>query len=384
MHNASYTRLQMALSRDDTDMGPKPSRQVRPRGRCWVNCSLSLGALLAALALGEVAARLAGFEPSRPGISSYQFDATLGWRTYRGFTYSRPSARGTHALYYNLDGLPTDSAGLRTRADRGLPSVALIGDSFAEGYYLPFEQTLEHRLATLRHDRQILNFGVAGYSPDQYLLAARARLAEFEVREIVVLFFPFNDVPYVDRESYMHYAKPRFGESLNRPINVPLRRSRPLLAESLATYTVLATFYRTFVRPVAPNYRYDLQGMNRSVDLIARIRRENPGVGFLVYYIPAAAEFGHRAALRENLKEFDAACDRNGLRCATAVGAFSSLPAPSAAYDPVDGHFSATGARLVAEHVNRLLGSDFDTVLVANADGTQSHAERSSPAVESQ
>lgn len=337
------------------------ARDVKPvDGSRWLNGAIFGVAVLVALLLGEVTARLAGIRPSRPGIESYRFDPTLGWRTHRGFTYLRSSPRGNQALFYDLDGFPTDSAGLQRRADRNIPSLAMIGDSFAEGYYLPFEHTPAHRLAALKPDRQVLNFGVAGCSPDQYLLVARARLAEFNVREIVVNFFPFNDVPFVDRDSYMHYARPRFGESLDRPDNLPLTRSRPLLAENLAMYTVLARFYRRFVRPIAPNYRYDTRGLDRSVELIATIRDENPTAEFLAYYIPAAGEFEDPVALRANIAGFESGCERNGVRCATAVSAFSNLAEPTIAYDLTDGHFSAHGAELVAEHVTRLLRSGVD------------------------
>ena len=81
----------------------------------------------------EVFARLYGIIPYANRMNVYDFDNTLGWKTKKNFKFYRSTTEFSHWNYYNLEGFPTDKAGFNKTTNTLKPSIALIGDSFAEG-----------------------------------------------------------------------------------------------------------------------------------------------------------------------------------------------------------------------------------------------------------
>ena len=98
---------------------------------------LLVGSLLVALILAELLARAFHVTPLQDRLERYAFDETLGWATKESSIGFVSSAEYSHYLFYNQDGFPTNRAGLDQSASRSTPSIALLGDSFIEGYYLP-------------------------------------------------------------------------------------------------------------------------------------------------------------------------------------------------------------------------------------------------------
>ena len=155
---------------------------------------LLFGALLA-FGLGEGA--LALFAPQimrSPRV--WDFDPELGWA-------NRPGARGRLvAPEFDVE-MAIDAEGLRgpevARAKlSGTRRIALFGDSFAMGWGVAEDDTLRAQLALQLRARdpnapvEVLNFGVAGYSTDQELLAFRKLGARF-APDVVVLVVYGND-----------------------------------------------------------------------------------------------------------------------------------------------------------------------------------------------
>ena len=72
-------------------------------------------------------------------------------------------------------------------------SIALIGDSFAEGFGVDIEHTFAELLEQ-RTGRTVLNFGAAGYvGPVQEDLIYRELASRFPHNELIYLFLPHND-----------------------------------------------------------------------------------------------------------------------------------------------------------------------------------------------
>lgn len=321
------------------------------------NLLLLMAAVGVSLGLGEAMSRLAGFRPYVGRLVTYQFDPVLGWKPRPSFRYHHSGETGSYFVHFNPDGLPASADDWMVPADRERPSVALVGDSFTEGYYLPYPQS-PAALLSGRVPRQVLNFGVKGYSPDQYLLTARERLGSYNVSDIVVLFFPFNDIPHLASDRYLHYRKPLFGPSLDRPVNTPLVQEEPLLvSEHSALYVVLAKLYRRYLVPPPAEVDFDSGEMRRAVSMMSQIHRENPDASFLIYYVPSMDEFEAGPSLRRNLDLFQAACREQGVRCADPSQRFGADGNPLAAYNPSDRHFSARGAGMVADHLAELLAT---------------------------
>ena len=176
--------------------------------------ALLIGLVILLLTLFEVGLRLVGIGPE---VWPYEFDSELGWEPKPSFAVYRSTPWFAHFVYFNADGFPTAKEHLEDTVDRSIPAIALIGDSYVEGYSVPYEKSFAHSLDQAIEGRQVINLGVAGYSPEQYLLRARQFLPEFLVTHVVVVLFTENDLASLDKPRYGPYAKPRFGKDLTRP-----------------------------------------------------------------------------------------------------------------------------------------------------------------------
>ena len=311
--------------------------------------------------LSEVALRLAGLSGARERLEIYAFDPEIGWRTRPSSRFFRSTPYYAHFNYYDPDGFPASEARYGERLDPERPTIAFIGDSMAEGYYVPYEESITERVDRATPDDQVLNLGVSGYAPDQYLMAARRHLPSYAVRRIAVIFFPANDTVDVLKDRYLHYAKPLFGTSLERPSNVPLERLEPeqegsglrRAVRGLALYALLRPLYKTYIAPPSPyvpsreNLRYSEEGMVRSVEMMARIAEENPVARFQVFYIPRREELHERDLLERNLALFHGECDERGIAC-SAPAFLLEAEDPDRFYILGDGHLSAAGTAAFA------------------------------------
>jgi hypothetical protein len=318
-----------------------------------------------ALLLVEGGLRLGGFAPQRSRLQTYEFDEVLGWKPRASHRTFRSTSQYAHFTYFDADSFACPANRLEQHADRSVESIALIGDSFVEGYYLPYEETFAARLAE-NTGLQVLNLGVSGYSPGQYLLRGRRHLGEFRLAAVVVFLFPFNDLPYIDRDTYQGYAKPLFRAGETVPGNLPLKQLRGQstdtglegLVERLAIWSVLKPWvgrallgFEETLEPTA----FEARQFSRAIELIRQLHLEFPETPFYVYLVPMRRELLRREVFDHNATLFVEACAAAGLRC--------ELPEPflrpgidvDALYIPRDEHFSALGSAQVADHLQRIL-----------------------------
>ena len=195
-----------------------------------------------------------GIVPSTDRMVTYQFDDTLGWKTRSDYKYYRSSHYYGHFNYYNPQGFPTDFARWHEDASTTTPSIAILGSSHAESYYLPYEQSfpylLEQKFREKGAEKQVLNLGVSGYAPDQYLLRARTEFPKYHVTDIVVVFFPYNDLPGIESDEYQGFAKPYFKDSLASPENLPLAPPPSQKEEIGLSAQIRNTAIYTLLRPM--------------------------------------------------------------------------------------------------------------------------------------
>ena len=253
------------------------------------------------------------------------------------------------------------------------PSIAIIGDSLTEGYYLPYENTFTYLIDQKVPDRQVINLGVSGYAPDQYLLSARRHLDDYNVTDLIVIFFPGNDVRDVKAEKYFTYAKPKFGPSLEEPINTPLEKFgrgerkgvlRQLNDRSALARTLNPVIFKYFggmlginVPSALPAY-HDEAGMRKALQLIKQIDVEFPVERFTVYYAPQYEEILEPNLFAHNITLFLKLCDEFNVRCTTPERFIQNVSDPADLYIPNDGHFSKLGASLFADEIVEMLGVD--------------------------
>jgi lysophospholipase L1-like esterase len=200
--------------------------------RLGLNLALALASIAVLLGLLEAAARVArrgrgGGRESSPLAQYVVADPELGWR-------KQPGARAVYRQREFTVEVTINSHGLRDAersyaAPPGVFRLLALGDSFVEGYSVPFERTVTQVLeANLRRPGcpvEVLNGGTAGYSTDQEYLFYRQEGSRYSPN-VVMLFFYYNDVVLNGRDSYYGRPKPRlvFREGKLEAVNVPLPR----------------------------------------------------------------------------------------------------------------------------------------------------------------
>ncbi len=288
-----------------------------------------IGPVLFFLILLEVGLRLLGFVPE---VRPYEFDSELGWRPKRSFTMYRSTPWYAHFVYFNADGFATTKEHVLDSADRSVPAIALIGDSYVEGYSVPYERSFAHLVDQAVESRQVINLGVAGYSPAQYLLRARRHLPGFLVTDVVVVLFAENDLVRLDKTHEEDPEAPRFGEDLARPLNTPLKNVRAetrdeLLIKTLARNTAIYTVTRPILRGyIVPLQEQDLRDateesrffrkdeFRRALKIIGDIQRTVPEARLHITYMPTPEEFV-QAAFHTNRRVFLEICASKLLSC---------------------------------------------------------------------
>jgi hypothetical protein len=176
-----------------------------------LNVGLSLAVVAVMLLLAEGLARVligrSGGGKEQNEYAQYQVhDPVLGWR-------NRPNARVVfRRREYEVE-LQTNAQGLRDRErtyDGSAFRVLALGDSFVEGYSVPFDVSVTHvmeqRLARPACPLEVINAGVANYSTDQEYLAYRLEARRYHP-QVVVLFFYYNDV--LATISAVQYGRPK-------------------------------------------------------------------------------------------------------------------------------------------------------------------------------
>ncbi len=195
-----------------------PGRQLgRPRGSASVGYLLAKGLLAlgsAALAVGlaEGALRMATDLPTTHHRLFCEYDPLLGWRKI-------PGASGWHVTseYKVLEEF--NSRGLRGpeydyEKPPGTFRVLVLGDSFVEGYAVPFEEVHTERLRRLLSQRglgpvEVINAGTGGYTTDQELLFFETEGVRYGPDLTIVLFYE-NDPLYNTQGHYFRGNKPHF------------------------------------------------------------------------------------------------------------------------------------------------------------------------------
>lgn len=321
-------------------------------------------AILAILVLAELGLRAYGIVPSGDRMVGYQFDETIGWKTRPDFKQYRSSLYYGHFNYYDAAGFPSDSANQHTSKSTTTPSIAFVGSSFAESYYVPYDQSFPELVDEAIPEKQVLNLGVSGYSPAQYLLRAREELPKYETSDIVVIFFPYKDLPGLQDANYQGYMKPYFalGGTLDTPANLPL-----ILPPESAVPTggfanaVRSTSLYTFLRPYIRKSVnvgliedtktagvYDPALMDEALRIFEAIGKEHPKARLIVYHIPYYKELDDAELYKKNLAVYFDACKERSLECFSMDDVIKTHPRKAEIFIIGDGHVTAFGAKLIA------------------------------------
>lgn len=146
------------------------------------------------------------------------YDELLGWTIGSNRT-------GRDGLYASsAEGIRSPQSGLSYEKKPATCRIALVGDSFAFGDEVTFEESWGHQLELALHSRcQVLNFGVPGYGVDQAYLRYIRDVRSWHPD--IIVFGLINDDIYRTLSTYafliwpdgeIPFAKPRFVVSGDR------------------------------------------------------------------------------------------------------------------------------------------------------------------------
>lgn len=321
---------------------------MKPRGGEWrARLLLAMVSIVLTLGVAELVARVAlRPRPTRTGEGTpiSEMSATLGWKTRAGG--SQRIRREDFEVTVSLNTFGLRGPELAYEAAPGRRRLAVMGDSFAHGYYAEEPETVRGRLGEALDGCgvDVLNAGGPGYSTDQAWIYFDTEIRKYNPSEVVLLFY-YNDLQFnietmgtanrekpvfVERDGRLELippppVPPRRRERTERPADAAnarratptfynsalwafaasrLQRSRPDWSRSLAAYGLAPELslqppaeYLPF-GPLDARERERVEEMWKRTTAILRAYRDDvraAGAGFSAFYVPARFEVNDHA-----------------------------------------------------------------------------------------
>ena len=214
--------------------------------------------------------------------------------TQAGVIHARKRDPATGTVIYEADYTIDGDLDRQVVSAAEGPATVFFGDSFTFGDGVDDAGTMPQQFADVfHHKRRVLNLGITGYSPQQFLREVEAGLQDALIGPhpdaFVFLTSPFHAMRTACKENWIARA-PRYALQNGRPVfqGVCFAGARLAAFEFLEN----TAFYRLAIRP------YALALTRADVDLYvavlaeaARISRERYGVATLVPFIRAPAGY---------------------------------------------------------------------------------------------
>jgi len=188
----------------------------------FFNITILLFTICFLIMAAEVSLRIISKEPTEGkwvGAEKkyYEYDPLLGWRKIPNTNEIRASIRGNNKVLYQINSKGIRGPEYSYDKPRGEYRILILGDSFAEGYMIEFNnlfsEVLKNNLNNNapKHKRyQVINTGVSGWSTDQELLFFQNEGKKYNP-DLVILMFYENDITYNNLpKDWGMYYKPLF------------------------------------------------------------------------------------------------------------------------------------------------------------------------------
>jgi lysophospholipase L1-like esterase len=263
--------------------------------------------------------------------------------------------------------------------DEGRPGdlqVAVIGDSFIQGWCLPRRETIVGRLQ--RHGLRAASFGIMGHSPLLELEVLKRYVAPLEPRHVVWCYYAGNDLAELDQSSRVPWLvraldeppagvppahKRRVVQAVKATLDGMIDR-RPSREEATAWHRINWTHVLGFRRSFAAlGLHYGRAGGR--LDLFARVMEQAGAIvrgwgGTLhLCYLPddipyagllpgRAAHEDERRVILDIAREFD-------IDVIDVAPGFDEHPAPPELFGEDGIHYSSEGAAIAAAAIHRAL-----------------------------
>jgi len=165
--------------------------------------------------------------------SYFVYDSELGWTV--GANRQSPD----EFYFSSVEGIRSGGPNIRMADQTYRYRIALIGDSYAFSFEVPFDQSWGYHLQrVLGEDVQVLNFGVDGYGIDQTYLRYQRDVLPWKPR-VVLIGFSGHDLwrtmavyPFVSFGWPGYVVKPRFIDETGelKLVNAPLPSPSEILS----------------------------------------------------------------------------------------------------------------------------------------------------------
>ena len=272
--------------------------------------------------------------------------------------------------------------------------IVFIGDSFTEGYGLPWEKTFVGIFANRFKNMEVLNAGVASYSPSIYLRKIEWLLDQGVHFDHLVVYIDISDIQdeaaIYDFDSAGNVVNSRYSINVaahvgDPPADVQSVRTAPSWFARVGAFVhshfaVTSYFYYRIVnwKMAAPGdgtiramwtVSDDLPGygdmgvnggIQKAIDNMAQLAAllRNREIAFSVAVYPWPDQLRYDTAESRQVRIWRSWCQRNG--CALFINHFPDFFAMkdhndwrNSLYIPGDAHFSERGAHLIAERLIR-------------------------------
>jgi hypothetical protein len=236
--------------------------------------ALALATLVVALLLAEAGLAIAGYPPRYTDHQQLfvEYDSVRGWRNIPNAHRRYVTPEFTVELDYNAHAYRGPLVPYAKPA--GVYRVLLLGDSYVEGYTVPFHDRVDQVAGRLLGPGvQFVALGTGGYSTDQELLWLESEGLRY-APDLVVVLFCDNDVWYNNRPAYPRGAKPVFRVARDSLVLAGVPVPRPPVSRA----------------PVRRSFKQFLVDHSYLLRLIQRAVRRSPRV-FNTDEDPAADEF---------------------------------------------------------------------------------------------
>ena len=352
------------------------------RRRIGLATALAAGVLITLCVLEAVLRLL----PVRDGL--FIGDPDPGWPGY----HYVPHMHFTHSDGWNLENVThgvTNNMGYVAPFDYipGDTGIVVLGDSYVESTMNRYEDSMQGQLAALLPDREpVMNFGYSGASLSDYLGMTALVRQRFKIDWLVVVIVPGDFVEgYVPELQFFHWAPdrippvqqvPRYTKSgaMKKAVRT-LAIFRYITGQLGATYQSLFGYAQSKVRSGCPAAKLEpgdeelIQSVMRGFPSAAGI----PPSKIILIFDPDIHPLnntplrGSRSACttRDSLARARLASSaaEYGMHVLDMQATFAAYS--SAAHEPVDHpdtHWNATGNRLVAEKVAKVIGPTQTTI----------------------
>ena len=235
-----------------------------------------------------------------------KYDNVLGWDNKLNCV-SKLNKEEFHTI------IKTNNAGMREAKNFELKNekyrIAFVGDSFVWGYGVNEEERFTGIIQEkLGEEYEVMNFGVPGFSTDQYLLKIKDDVLKFNP-DMIIVSFVLNDLTYIDENVAYGKNKPLliFNENNLKIENYPIPKASWMPKIIIKINELLAGINKKlFLKEEFPEI-FKLNGKNydEEIRLNNRIYKEiknivdKKNIEMVIIYIPQKTVFISERDLKE-------------------------------------------------------------------------------------